>query len=179
MEYLPRNWRTRMEREREREQGAIAISFLISLFPRSSTLPPTRLDYTRFLSRVFPQKNRFACPPFHHVARARRNTERTAHTHRHGIVITVFFLEQFHLLCIRILLLPRSCFFFFFFSSSSPFPVSSTCILCPFHFFLRFLYDSIMLRFHPILRHEKPNPLAFLPMAFPRKTRRYTEVFDA
>ena len=176
MEYLPRNWRTRMEREREREQGAIAISFLISLFPRSSTLPPTRLDYTRFLSRVFPQKNRFACPPFHHVARARRNTERTAHTHRHGIVITVFFLEQFHLLCIRILLLPRSCFFFLLLLLLLPLPrfLHVYSLSLPF-------FSALSLRFHyvtfpPHFTTRETQPLGVSTHGVSTKN---TEVFDA
>lgn len=144
MEYFPRNWRGRMGREKKGE-GVVAISFLISLFPRSSPLP--RLDYT-LLDSYRPYFRRkivlHALPSI-----TRDNTEGNTHRHRHrNRNHRFFFSEQFHLSCIRILLL------FLFFSS-----VSSTCFLCLFHFFLRF---SLSLRFHHCVtfllhftRHER------------------------
>lgn len=146
----------------KREKGRGCSGNLFSHFPFSTFVASStfRLHPSRFLSPVFPQKNRFACPPLHH-ARQHRREHAPARNRNHRF----FFSEQFHLSCIRILLL------FLFFSS-----VSSTCFLCLFHFFLRF---SLFLRFHHCVtfllhftRHENLT-LAFLPMAFPRKTRRY------
>lgn len=92
------------------------------------------------------------CMPFHHVALARRNTGE--HTHRHGIVITVFFRT------VSLVVHPHFTVPSFLFFSLPPSPprvffVSSI-------FFCASPYDStttttITLRFYSISRHEKPN----------------------
>lgn len=135
-----------MGREKKGE-GVVAISFLISLFPRSSPLP--RLDYT-LLDSYRPYFRRkivlHALPSI-----TRDNTE--GNTHRHGIVITVSFFQN-SFTCLA----SAFCSFFFSFPPFLPrvFFVSSI-----FSCASPFLYDSttiIVLRFYSILHDTKePN----------------------
>lgn len=103
------------------------------------------------IARISAEKS--FCMPFHHVALARRNTGE--HTHRHGIVITVFFSNSFT--CCASAFYCSLVPFFFSLPPSPPrvFFVSSI-------FFCASPYDStttttITLRFYSISRHEKPN----------------------
>lgn len=65
-------------KERERESKKVWCN-LFSHFPFSTFVDSsTRLDYTRFLSRVFPQKNRFACPSI--TLRSRDATQENTRT---------------------------------------------------------------------------------------------------
>lgn len=165
-----------MERERERER-ARSDSNLFSHFPFSTFVDSSTHSFRLhpiLIARISAEKS--FCMPSLPSRCARETQHRENRTHAPARNRNHCFFSRTVSLVVHPHFTAPS--FLFFFSSSSPppppsLPVSSTCILCPFHFFLRFLYDSIMLRFHPILRHEKPNPLAFLPMAFPRKTRRY------
>lgn len=58
----------------KREKGRGCSGNLFSHFPFSTFVASStfRLHPSRFLSPVFPQKNRFACPPLHHARQHRR-----------------------------------------------------------------------------------------------------------
>lgn len=131
-----------MERERERKQESVMQSlFSFPFFHVRRLFHPFRL-HPILIARISAEKS--FCMPFHHVALARRNTGE--HTHRHGIVITVFF-RTVSLVVHPHFTVPSFLFFF------PPPPSPSTYILCVFYFFLRF-----PLRFH----HHHHHYVTFL-----------------
>lgn len=152
-----------MERERERKQESVMQSlFSFPFFHVRRLFHPFRL-HPILIARISAEKS--FCMPFHHVALARRNTGE--HTHRHGIVITVFF-RTVSLVVHPHFTVPS---FLFFFPSSLPLHVYSLCLL-----FFSALPPTIPpppppLRYVSTPFHDTRNlTLAFLPMAFPRKT---------